>query len=202
MPSAQPRRTYAGIGARETPPATLRLMEALASQLAGEGWTLRTGLSPGADQAFHRGALQAGGRVELYLPWPGFEEAARASAAAHAGRDHDRFFDDEMFFVLGAPTPGACKLASSFHPAWEGLDREERLLRSRDVHQVLGERLDDPVSFVVCWTPDGSLDGAGREAGATGQALRVAHHHRIPVFNLARPEHARLARAGGLGQAG
>jgi hypothetical protein len=48
----------------------------------------------------------------------------------------------------------------------------------------------------LCWTPDGSLDGQGRRVGGTGQALRIAHHHGIPVFNLARLEHLqRLADA-------
>ncbi len=198
-----PDRTYAGIGARETPPAALRLIENLATQLADAGWTLRTGLSPGADQAFHRGALRAGGRIELYLPWRGFEQAARASDAALRGNhSENKNHFDEMVVVRGEPTAGACRLASSFHPAWRRLSREERLLRSRDVHEVLGAGLDDPVDFVVCWTRDGSLDGASPAAGGTGQALRVAHDRRVPVFNLARPEHAKLARAGRLGGAG
>jgi hypothetical protein len=200
--TTSPHKTYAGIGARETPPAILDLIEGLASKLAREGWTLRTGLSPGADQAFHRGALRAGGRIEFYLPWREFEEAARASATALRGNhSENHFFDDELV-VRGEPTADACRLASSFHPAWHGLSREERLLRSRDVHQVLGADLRDPVAFVVCWTQDGSLDGASPQAGGTGQALRVACHHRVPVFNLARPEHVRLARAGELGRIG
>lgn len=56
---------YAGIGARETPAPILEKMEAIARRLSEKGWTLRTGLSPGADQAFHRGAVQAGGTVEI-----------------------------------------------------------------------------------------------------------------------------------------
>lgn len=30
-------------------------------------------MSPGADRAFYWGARAVGGRMELYLPWPGFE---------------------------------------------------------------------------------------------------------------------------------
>ena len=51
---------------------------------------------------------------------------------------------------------------------------------------MLGDDLDQPVSFVVCWTPGGEV------TGGTGQALRIAAdpQYNIPVFNLAlhRPE--------------
>jgi predicted Rossmann-fold nucleotide-binding protein len=71
---------YAGIGSRDTPADVLELIESLARGFAARGWTLRTGGSPGADQAFYRGAVAAHGRVELYLPWPGFEAAIRRQA--------------------------------------------------------------------------------------------------------------------------
>ena len=98
--------------------------------------------------------------------------------------------------MLGEPTPAACQLAASFHPAWAQLTRAVRALHARNGHQVLGADLESPARFVLCWTPDGSLDGHGRRVGGTGQALHIAHHHGIPVFNLARPEHLqRLADA-------
>lgn len=49
--------------------------------------------------------------------------------------------------------------------------------------------LDDPAAFVLCWTPDGSLDGTGSDTGGTGQALRIAAAYDVPVFNLQRPDH-------------
>lgn len=166
---------YAGIGARETPADVLEAMEEIGARMARSGWILRTGMSPGADQAFFRGACAAAGQAELCLPWPGFEEDARGEASGVC--------------ALGRPTTAAYELASRYHPAWNALDSDERDLRARDVHQVLGERLDDPVEVVICWTVDGSLDGSSTRAGGTGQALRVAHDHRIRVLNLARAEH-------------
>lgn len=117
--------------------------------------------------------------MELYLPWPGFEDAERCRSPGVR--------------LLCRPTVGAFKLAGGYHPCWEALDWPERRLRARDVHEVLGERLDDPVAIVICWTADGSLDGAGPLAGGTGQALRVAHNHGIPVLNLARAGHLKDA---------
>jgi hypothetical protein len=151
-------------------------MRQAGSVLARRGWVLRTGMAGGADQAFYRGA-SAHGALELYLPWPAFEAKARVSGGAEQ-------------FVLSQPTEAAHELAARFHPAWSRLSRAVRSLHARNAHQVLGPNLASPARFVVCWTPDGSLDGQGRRVGGTGQALRIAHEHAIPVFNLARPEHA------------
>jgi hypothetical protein len=40
----------------------------------------------------------------------------------------------------------------------------------------------------VCWTADGSLDGEKLYEDGTGQALRIASEHGVPVLNLARRE--------------
>jgi hypothetical protein len=174
---------YAGIGSRGAPAATLELIESIAARLARGGWVLRTGLSPGADQAFYRGALAGGGEIELYLPWPGFCAEARRQGEGFRVRE------------LPRPSPAAYALAARFHRAWDGrawtqLGEGERALLARDVYQVLGAQLDAPAACVVCWTPDGGLDGSDPRGEGTGQALRIAHHYGVPVYNIARPQHA------------
>jgi hypothetical protein len=73
-----------------------------------------------------------------------------------------------------------------------------RALQARNAHQILGENRQTPAGFVLCWTADGSLDGAARTSGGTGQALRIAAHYEIPVLNISRPEHfARVTRCRG-----
>lgn len=171
-------RAYAGIGSRATPPHVLEVIETAASGFARAGWTMRTGMSPGADQAFYRGAVVAGGRMELFLPWPAFEAHARVPG------------EGAEVLVLPEPTEDAYALAARFHPDWGGLSACARRLRARDCHQVLGRDLTSPVRLVICWTPDGSLDGTGRRAGGTGQALRIARDRGITVLNLARPDQA------------
>jgi hypothetical protein len=170
---------YVGIGSRETPHDVLSLMEAIAARLAGEGWVLRTGLSPGADQAFYRGAMSVAGGVELYLPWPGFQCGARLDAEGAGVRE------------LSRPSAAACELAQRFHPDWDALAPPARRLLARDAHEVIGAGLESPATLVVCWTADGSLDGKDLYVDGTGQALRIAHHHGIRVLNLARADHAR-----------
>jgi hypothetical protein len=51
-------------------------------------------------------------------------------------------------------------------------------LMARNMYQVLGQDLETPTSFIVCWTKD------GKASGGTGQALRVAKKYNIPIFNL------------------
>ena len=182
-PALEPRAgsRYAGVGSRATPAPALALMRGLAEALGRLRCVLRTGLSPGADQAFYAGALAAHGVVELYLPWPGFEADARARERAGAVR------------VLERPTREAYELAAAAHPGWGALADSERHLRARDAHEILGPELDTPAAFVVCWTPCASLDGEEVVAEGTGQALRIARAHSVPVLNLARAQHARLA---------
>jgi hypothetical protein len=169
-------RTYAGIGSRRTPTSTLELMAALAAKLAQQNYTLRSGHASGADQAFECGAFA---HAEVYLPWPGFEQSTRCDA----------------IYLQGRPTDAAIHMASEHHPSWDRLSDGARLLHARNCHQILGRDLNDPVSFVVCWTPDGATTNPGPETGGTGQALRLALAQSIPIFNLARSEDlARIQR--------
>jgi hypothetical protein len=173
---------YAGIGSRETPPAALALIESLAGQLAGLGWVLRTGASPGADQAFYRGARAAGGAIELYLP--------RADFEAPSWRDAP----DATVSVLERPSPEAYELAARFVSRWDALGAQEHDLLARDGHQVLGADLASPARLVVCWS-EGSLDEedpssavGGSGPDGTLQAIRIARERGIAVLNLARRE--------------
>lgn len=71
--------------------------------------------------------------------------------------------------------------AALFHPAWNACDDHAKALHARNSQVMLGDWLDDPVRFVVCWTPNGAV------TGGTGQALRIAAAYKVPVFNVALP---------------
>ena len=165
-------RCYAGIGSRRTPTQVLQVCEQIAQALAQQGWRLRTGHAPGADQAFERGA---GALADVFLPWPAFEDSVTVLGDTHP-----------------QPAARAFDIAREHHPNWAALRRGARALHARNTHQILGPQLDQPARFAICWTPDGSLDGQGPNTGGTGQALRLCAAHHVPVFNLARAEH--LAR--------
>jgi len=166
MPQA---RYYAGIGSRKTPKDIQKLMTEIAAKLSSQGWVLRSGHADGADLAFERGA---GIHAQVYLPWASFNQ--------HWAIQGYRF---------AAPTQAALLLAQAYHPAWQKCSSGAKQLHARNVHQILGLDLQEPVKFVICWTPD------GQDSGGTGQALRLARKNGIPVFNLYDPEtHARLSR--------
>jgi hypothetical protein len=169
------RGTYAGVGARRTPVDVLELMRRAASKLADQSWTLRTGGADGADRAFFDGARSVRGCAEVYLPWPGYN-------------GHREWW-------AGRPSQQAYELAARHHPAWGSCSSAVQALHARNCHQVLGDLLDDPVNFVLCFTPDGSLTGNSPSAGGTGQALRVAVSASVPIFNLQRPEHRQRVEA-------
>jgi hypothetical protein len=157
-------RFYAGIGSRQAPDWALELAEEFARRAREKGWTLRSGHAPGMDQAFERGAEQD---AEVYLPWPQFESKVPCRA---------RYVCDHASRV-------SQQIASGFHPNWENLSNGARCLHGRNVHQVLGPNLEEPKLsiFVLCWTPE------GRGGGGTGQAIRIAQHYGVPVYDLANP---------------
>lgn len=149
---------YAGIGSRQTPKDILQRMEYIGESCARLGYLLRSGGAEGADAAFERGCDKVGGKKEIFLPWPGFND--HPSGLCH-------------------PAPRAFKLAEEIIPWWDSLSQGAEKLHARNVHQVLGLRFDEPVDFVVCWTPGGRLQGGTRTA------MKIALKHKIPIINLA-----------------
>lgn len=95
-------------------------------------------------------------KKEIYIPWPGFNGSTSGLL----------------------PVPAAFKMAEEFHPGWNYMNQGGKKLHARNCHQVLGYDLDDPVEFVICWTHDGTAKGG------TGQAMRIAETHKIPIYNL------------------
>ena len=155
------RPTYAGIGARRTPPKMLADMTRIAQWLHRTGWHLNSGGADGADRAFADGATQD--TRTLYLPWPGYN--------GHSGPDCP---------LLSPAERSACqRFAAELHPAWGRCSRGVRALHARNAAIVLGPGLNRPVRAVICWTP------GGETVGGTGMALRLADRAGVPVLNLA-----------------
>lgn len=147
---------YAGIGSRETPANVLKLMTRVATRLAARGYTLRSGGCDGADIAFEQGATSK----EIFLPWKNYNGS-----------------DSQHYYI----TADALALAASIHPAWERCSYGARKLHARNCQIILGQNLDQPVDFVVCWH---------QGTGGTMQGVRLAIQRGIPVVNLADPDWA------------
>jgi len=169
-------KIYTAIGSRKTPEDIKEVMRWTANQLFHKGYTLRSGGAPGADQAFEQGLALADPnraliqtRVEIYLPWASFEKENRSWI-------HPRRIE---------PQPEAYEIAAQFHPGWNFLSHGAKKLHARNVHQVLGVDVVYPLpsNFVICWTK------GAKGGGGTGQAIRIAKHYDVPVYDLANEEH-------------
>lgn len=151
---------YAGIGSRKTPARVLKAMTRIGASLARQGAVLRSGGAEGADTAFECGAVLHGrGPAEIYLPSAGFN--GHGSVRFGIAKDQQ-----------------ALAIAAEHHPNWRALSRYGQWLHGRNVYQVLGPDLQTPSDFVLCWTP------GGKGGGGTGQAIRIAKAHSIPVYDM------------------
>ena len=103
---------------------------------------------------------------EIYLPWKNFNGKS-GIVCSH---------------------PKAIDLAKQFHPHYYSLSDGAKKLMHRNSHQLFGENMDTPSDFVICWTPSGS------GSGGTGQALRIARHYNIPIFDIGSYSDMEIAR--------
>jgi hypothetical protein len=156
---------YAGIGSRSAPHDVLKDIHAIGCRATHCGWGLRSGAAKGCDATFESACDELDGPKQIFLPW------AR--------------FNGHMSELYNS-APLADKIAASIHPTYNRLTPASMKLIARNMHQVLGPNLDDPVRCVVCWTPDGceTFDTYGKSTGGTGSAIALASIHGIPVFNL------------------
>lgn len=152
----QKKKRYSGIGSRETPSDILNLMISIASFMERSGYVLYSGGANGADSAFERGVKEIEHK-KIFLPWKRFNNNP-----------------SPLFNV----SKEAMEIAKIYHPSWKNLSNPVRRLMARNGYQVLDESLTEPVDMVICYTID------GKETGGTGQALRIAKHYSIPVYNL------------------
>lgn len=85
------------------------------------------------------------------------------------------------------------KIALHFHPSPDSLKKNAYALdlMARNTFQIFGRDLNQPVSFVMCYTPDGCshFSTRTRETGGTAQAIAIASFFEIPIYNLANKVH-------------
>jgi hypothetical protein len=106
----------------------------------------------------------------------------RSGGAEGADRAFEAGAKRKQIFTARVPLPqAALDSVARFHPAPHRLAPYARRLHARNAQIVLGANLDDPVAFVLCWTPGGS------GSGGTGQAIRIARAYGIPVYDLGSP---------------
>jgi len=152
---------YAGVGGRKTPSDFLELFRRIGFCLAvRHNFTLRSGHAPGADLAFETGCDEAQGNKEIFIPWKGFNQS------------NGILVNDAE--ILSRAT----RIASNIHPGWNYLSNGAKKPHQRNIFQVVGAQLNDPVDFVLCWTEK------SKKIGGTRTAIIFAENLNIPVFNF------------------
>lgn len=145
----QVKNLFAGIGSRDTPAPILREMEEISAFLTKQGYILRSGGAKGADKAFEAGVCSPQAK-EIFLP-----------------------IDAEF-------TPETVSMTERYTDIPLRRMREyTRKLLIRNTYILLGKNYNEPVDFVICWTPNGEA------VGGTRYGIRLAEDHGIPVYNLA-----------------
>lgn len=156
---------YAGVGSQSTPESVCKVMKFIAQILCIGGYILNSGGAKGADSAFESGVPQDE-KKQIILPYKFFN------------KNPSQLYPETI-------SPELIEIAESyvhkFHPNPFALMKKGGFgfkAMKRNTFQVLGMDLKTPVDFVCCWTKD------GKASGGTGQAIRIARHHGIKVYNL------------------
>jgi len=178
------RRVIATIGARDTPAHILEIMEEVGYSLAKMGRMIHSGGAVGADKAFQIGVerfcrengISPCERQRIFLPENYFKGLKHDEKRGIYSFPRSTRYSEA---VSMAKRVYLNPKAARNWPEWMSN------LMGRNCLQALSEDLSTPVSAIICWTKDGSIDGSKKSSGGTGQALRLAKKFNIPVFNLA-----------------
>lgn len=158
---------YTMIGSRSTPKEVYDIMVKVAAKLKSQGWIVRSGGADGADSAAEDGCNYE--CMNIYLPWDGFNGRKSINRG---------YIDATKLKTYNQ----AQKMAEETHPAWERCSRGAKGLHTRNVYQVLGNDLNTPSGFVICWA---EVSGnKGHVKGGTATAVSLALKNNIPVINL------------------
>jgi hypothetical protein len=175
-------KCFAGIGARDTPAWAGHVMTLAGEKLGNMGWALQSGGAPGADRFFQDGAKKSTTPYRVYLP--------NAPFYGMPLRERGCLLPELAFPVAWQQ---ALKDAAALHPNWPAvLAKGNDKLMARNHFQILGDDLQSPVKFVMCWSEKSTFDADGNivdVSGGTGQAVRLAARHKIPVYNLNHRPH-------------
>jgi hypothetical protein len=177
-----------GIGSRDTPRDVMEEMTILCGALEKAGGRLRSGGAGGADLACEAGFRDAL-NCEIYHPWHGFVPKVNGlviDVETALGRKRPLRGPGGPIVIAGDVMARAEAIAAQTHPKWSACSRGARALHTRNIPQVLGEKLDRVTDLILCWTVD------GQATGGTGQALRLGMEKGVTIVNL-KNAHERAA---------
>lgn len=164
---------YAGIGPRDITEPVANVLTVIAQGLCDSNCWLHSGWGRGSDQAFAAGS--AINRQTQFIPWESFNDANKIP--------QENLGEHDPFMVVNH-SEQSMRLASQYHPYWNRMHQNTKLLMSRNVFILLGADLQTPVDFVVFWQ---SLEDDQSVTSGTNHTRRMAQSFGIPLFNMRVP---------------
>lgn len=156
---------YAVTGNKDVPPEIVSKVKELVNYLNGHGFTSRMG----CDDPIENAAYESAAKKEAILPWREFN-----SIESKFTFTNDR----------------AMAIAKKFHPTFDNMKKGIQLILAKNARLILGNRMDQPARFLLCWTEDGveNIRQKTAKTGYTGHTIAIACGAGVPVFNLANPD--------------
>ena len=171
---------YAGIGSRETPKDVCNKMTEIASLLEKQDFVLRSGGAEGADHAFEIG-ISDPLMMDIYLPYINFNNKSGSKYIFISTFDHSNY--------------KAAYESLKYHPRGFNMSHGTKVMMIRNYFQACGLVNQSNSSFVICWTPKGANGYTIKttyDDGGSGQCIRIAAAHNIPVYNLKDSRYSHL----------
>jgi len=170
------QKTIAFIGSRDLnliPPEGLSMYKQAAQEAANRNYIVSTGAAPGADQLAAEIALRNGGRVNLEIPWPSYEQDWISSLSR-------RYGDNPITVRTLNPYKDSSAMESvSIHPNAQNLRQGAYKLMARNYNILFPES--NRASSVLA-IPRPPLQGG------TKHGIDLAENFQIPSFNLSTSE--------------
>ncbi len=182
------RKSYSGVGSRQTPLYLLYMMSQLSMILEKKGYVLRSGCALGADAAFEDILEDPVNNAEIYIPNMGFPKKMGTFFKQHYIIPESKF---------GTSFDGLYNKATrlihkhEIHKGWRRCKPYVMKLHNRNMFQVLGIDLKSKSSFNVCYTAGGEIkyDDTTTYTGGTGTAINASDIFKVPLFNLSVDDH-------------
>lgn len=174
---------YSLVGSRETPKDIMELMTRFVEKGCRYGYISRSGGADGSDTCAEEGVYRflstqelpesfAGNYMEIYLPWKDFNGRCSQSSGYYTLPWMDSKYEAE-------------KIASETHPAWERCSQGAKKLHTRNVLQGLGQDLQTPSRFILCWAKPKHQDRRTEEVlGGTGTCVKLGIDNGVEIINL------------------
>ena len=158
-------KPYACTGNQNCPPEIMEKFVRIAKKLEELGYTARVGGMDGIEDTVEK----AINKKEVHLPFKDFNQ-----------KQSKFTYNSERAFAV----------AKMFHPTFDSMKKGVQCFLAKNARLLLGDRMNSPALFLVCWSEDGVESGKMKtnQTGFAGHPIAIAGALGIPIFNLARPD--------------